>query len=168
LLVDKTAGRLVRWLRILGLDAEYAATCEAAEITRLARQSGRVVITRNRAVTSRLKGRSLLLESEHLGDQIRQVVAWIGWERCDPFSRCSVCNVALVAVPKESLEGRVPEYVYRHHDRFAACPVCGRYYWRGTHCEAMQREIDSLTGGGHNGDEQGSGDRGNPRSQGRG
>jgi uncharacterized protein with PIN domain len=152
-LVDGTAGRLARWLRILGLDTEYTAACDVAEITRRARQSGRTVITRNRLLVERLKGQGFLLVSEHLGDQIRQVVGRVGWERCDPFSRCSVCNVGLTPVARESAQGRVPDYVYRYHDRFAACPVCGRYYWRGTHCNAMRREIDRLTGGRHDGDE---------------
>jgi uncharacterized protein with PIN domain len=152
--VDRTAGRLARWLRILGLDAEYAATCDEASITRRARQSGRIVASRNRNLVGRLKGQSILLISEHLGDQIRQVLDKVGWDRCEPFSRCSVCNVALLPVAREKVKGRVPEYVYRRQDRFAVCPVCGRYYWRGTHCDRMQEEIERITGGRRDGNQQ--------------
>lgn len=152
LLVDRTAGRLARWLRILGLDTDYAATCDTAVIARLARQSGRTVITRNRAVVERLKGQGILLVSEHLEDQVRQVLDKVGRRTCAPFSKCSICNADLVPVPKDSVRGRVPDYVYRHHDHFASCPVCGRYYWRGTHWQLMHQAIEKMIGGGRDGD----------------
>jgi uncharacterized protein with PIN domain len=151
-LVDRTAGRLARWLRILGLDVEYAGTNDAAAIVRQARQSGRTVVTRNRALAARMGETGLLLSSERLGAQIRQVVERVGRDRCSPFTRCSTCNAGLVEVARDSVRGRVPDYVYRHHDRFASCPVCGRYYWRGTHWQFMQKEIEETLGGGHNGD----------------
>jgi hypothetical protein len=52
-----------------------------------------------------------------------------------------------VEIPKESLEGRVPAYVYSHHERFSACPVCGRYYWQGTHYRHMLGAIEAVLEG---------------------
>jgi uncharacterized protein with PIN domain len=147
LLVDRTAGRLARWLRFLGLDTEYAATCDASVITRAARQSGRMVVTRNRSLAARMGRCGILLTSEHLADQIRQVVSVVGLESCEPFSRCSTCNVRLTEVARGSVKGRVPAYVYEHHGRFSMCPVCGRYYWRGTHWHVIQGEIEKIMGG---------------------
>ena len=137
LLVDRTAGKLARWLRVLGLDVEYAATCEPAIITRLARQSGRRVVTRNLVLAERLGPGALLLRSEHLARQLRQVVAQVGADKCATFSRCNACNARLVEVPKASVKGRVPAYVYVNHEVFSTCPVCGRYYWQGTHWQHM-------------------------------
>jgi uncharacterized protein with PIN domain len=151
LLVDGTAGRLARWLRILGLDVEYAPTCEASAITRAARQSGRTVVTRNRAVAERMKGASLLLESEQLGRQLRQVVDRVGRARCAVFSRCSLCNARLEPVPRQAVRDRVPEYVYMTQEKFSVCPVCGRYYWRGTHWKHMLHEVDAILEGRHDG-----------------
>jgi uncharacterized protein with PIN domain len=145
-LVDGTAGRLARWLRILGLDADYVSTGDAAEIARRARRSGRTVITRNRLLAKRLGGQAMLLSSDRLDDQIEQVVEAVGRERCAPFSRCSLCNVRLVPIPRDLVRGRVPDYVWRHHRSFALCPLCGRYYWRGTHSEKMQQVIDRTVG----------------------
>jgi uncharacterized protein with PIN domain len=149
--VDKTAGRLARWLRILGLDTEYADTCDAAVIVCRARQTGRMVVTRNRSLARRLAEGAILLWSEHLEAQLRQVVDEVGCQGCKPFSRCSACNAGLVQVDRESVRGRVPAYVYRNQSTFAVCPVCGRYYWRGTHWNGMRREIDKVIGGGHDG-----------------
>lgn len=146
-LVDRTAGRLARWLRILGFDAEYAATCDPATIVRLARQSGRKTITRNGSLAQRLGKDSMLLESEHVADQLRQVIGEVGAERCDPFSRCNICNAKLVPIAKEDTKGRVPEYVYVNHDLFSVCPVCGRYFWQGTHWQRMREVIERIVGG---------------------
>lgn len=145
-LVDRTAGKLARWLRILGLDADYVATCDIPPIVKLARQSGRTVVTRNFRLLDRL-GEGILLESDVLDEQVRQVVRTVGEENLALFSRCSVCNVELESVEKEALKGRIPEYVYNNHDEFANCPSCGRYYWRGTHWEKMKEVIERMVGG---------------------
>ena len=144
LLVDRTAGRLARWLRILGLDVEYVATCDPSVLAREARQSGRRVLTRSRVLAERLGGGALLLADDDLAAQVRQVVGEIGPAECDAFSRCNLCNAKLAEVPRESVEGRVPAYVFENHDRFAACPVCGRYFWQGTHWRHMLGEIESI------------------------
>jgi uncharacterized protein with PIN domain len=143
-LVDRTAGKLARWLRILGFDVEYVATCEPAAITKLARRSGRRVITRNRDLTERIGPDSILLGSEHLNEQLKQVVAEVGSARCHPFTRCSVCNAELANIDKDGIEGRIPQYVFMNHDEFAVCPVCGRYYWQGTHWDNMVAEIERM------------------------
>jgi hypothetical protein len=150
-IVDRTAGRLARWLRILGLDVEYLSTCDPSTIAKRTRQSGKIAITRNRDLAARLKESSMLLRSEHLRDQIEQVLQAVGPQNCEPFSRCNICNARLEPVRKELVRGRVPAYVYSHHDKFSVCPVCGRYYWKGTHWDSMAREIENIVGGGRNG-----------------
>jgi len=154
-LVDRTAGKLARWLRVLGFDVEYTATSAVPEIAKLARQSGRRVITRNGSLAHRLGTDSVLLRSEHLRNQIRQVVDLVGVEKCEPFSRCNVCNARLAGLERRLVEGRVPEYVYLKHDRFSVCPVCGRYYWQGTHWHQMIGEIEKILGGEFHGDRPG-------------
>jgi len=129
------------------LDTWYMATCDASAIARRARQEGRTVVTRNRALSDRLGAKCVLLASEHLEEQIRQVVEEVGSENLVPFSRCNTCNERLVQVPRESVKGRVPAYVYEHQEKFSVCPVCGRYYWQGTHWRIMKQEIERVLGG---------------------
>jgi uncharacterized protein with PIN domain len=150
LLVDGTAGRLARWLRILGLDVEYSPVGGRSAISRLATQSGRKVVTRNTALADRLRGGAILLASQDLEGQLRQVVEAVGAGVCKAFSRCSECNAALEAVSKESVRGRVPAYVFQTQDRFSVCPLCGRYYWHGTHWRNMlDRVARALEGTGN-------------------
>jgi uncharacterized protein with PIN domain len=151
LLVDSTAGRLARWLRILGIDAEYAANLEPSALARLTRQSGRRIVTRSRRLAERLGPGAIHLASERLEEQLRQVLDETGCAKSSAFSRCNVCNEKLVEVPKERLAGRVPAYVYNHHDRFSVCAVCGRYYWQGTHCRHMLEAIKAVLEGKHDG-----------------
>ncbi len=146
LLVDATAGKLARWLRILGLDTDYIATCDIPPIVKLARQTGRRVVSRNAALVARL-GEGICLKSDTLEEQVRQVVGTVGVENLAYFTRCSFCNVELEDVEKETARGRIPEYVYEAHDKFAICPSCGRYYWQGTHWDRMKADIDRMVGG---------------------
>jgi len=146
LLVDATAGKLARWLRILGLDTDYIATCDIPPVVKLARQSGRKIVSRNAALINRL-GEGILLESDAIEEQVRQVVRAVGEKNLACFTRCSVCNVELESVEKKTVEGRIPEYVYEAHDEFAMCPTCGRYYWQGTHWDKMKADIDRMVGG---------------------
>lgn len=145
-LVDQTAGKLARWMRILGIDTDYIATCDLPPIVKLARQSGRRVVTRNARLVNRL-GEGILLESDALDEQVKQVVRTVGEENLALFTRCSVCNVELESIQKESVKGRIPEYVYRTQDEFAMCPTCGRYYWQGTHWDKMKADIERMVGG---------------------
>ncbi|HVP58776.1 MAG TPA: Mut7-C RNAse domain-containing protein [bacterium] len=151
LLVDSTAGRLARWLRILGFDTEYVAASEPSRLVRLSRQSGRRIVTRSERLARRLGPQAIHLASEHLPEQLRQVIGQTGCWKRRLFSRCNICNVALIEIPKEHLAGRIPVYVYNHHDRFSACPVCGRYYWQGTHYQYMLEAIERALEGKNDG-----------------
>ena len=146
-LVDGTAGKLARWLRILGFDATYVSACSESELVKRARQSGRIALTRNGNVAARLGDSALLIESESLLEQLGQVVEFAGGDACHPFSRCSICNIGLKKVDRASVEGRVPEYVYETQEAFSTCPECGRYYWHGTHWSKMLERVRHLVEG---------------------
>jgi uncharacterized protein with PIN domain len=148
-LVDGTAGKLARWLRVLGFDVAYTGECEAAAVARVARQSGRTVLTRSSEVAGRLGGSSILLKSEHLRGQLEQVVESVGRDACRPFSRCNICNRKLERVEKETVRGRVPEFVYETQEAFSTCPECGRYFWHGTHYANMLEQVRIIVEGDH-------------------
>ncbi len=146
-LADQTAGKLARWLRILGLDVDYIAACEPERILKQARRTGRKVITRNKEVARKFPTGVILLESSKLHSQIKQILNLVGRGWIDPFSRCNICNAKLIEVEKQKVRGRVPEYVFNTHDEFSMCPVCGRYYWQGTHGQKMQEQLTKVMEG---------------------
>lgn len=132
LLVDSTAARLSRWLRFLGLDVALDRSKSTARLLIRARREGRVLLTRRRSLEGASAAEVVLLRSDHLADQLGQVVAALALP-VELSPRCTSCNGELVIVPRVNADGRVPEFVYRTQSEFAFCENCDRYYWKGTH-----------------------------------
>lgn len=130
-LCDQNLGRLARWLRIMGFDAEYMRGWDRKRIEQ-ARSSGRILLTRRRSFVSQ-EG-CIVIESDHLAEQIAQLDQALNLEeKVQPFSRCSICNLPLKYVKADEVKNQVPEYVFATHGKFARCPRCSRIYWKGTH-----------------------------------
>ena len=145
LLADAMLGRLARWLRILGYDAEYFPG-EDDDLLRRALHEGRVLLTRDTHLLQRRPlPPHLFIQSDHVMEQLRQVIAAL---RLDPAAprvhRCPCCNVALESRDKAEVLGLVPEFVWSHHQAFWACPRCQRIYWPGTHWRRMEEVIKAL------------------------
>ena len=144
LLADGMLGRLARWLRLLGYDAAYENDAADLQLARRARAESRVLLTRDRALAARRGLRTLLIESEKLEEQVRQVRQALGPPPEPALSRCSLCNVPLKPATREEVAGRIPVYVARTHSRFRVCPACGRVYWEGTHLERMREQVEGF------------------------
>jgi len=137
-------GTLAKWLRILGYDTLFDASLNDHQVVRLARAENRVLLTRDRELARRRGLRVLLVASESLDDQVRQVLADLNLVPDHAFSRCPVCNQPLEAIDRETAQARVPAYVAKTHDSFSRCPVCQRVYWRGTHWQQMDEHLKNL------------------------
>ncbi|MHB0856647.1 MAG: Mut7-C RNAse domain-containing protein [Anaerolineae bacterium] len=139
---DAMLGRLARWLRLLGYDTLYQASWDDPYLVRLARAEGRVLLTRDTDLAMRRGVRVLFVHSEAVEEQLEQLHRELGvWAR-EPFSRCPVCNALLERVTKDRAWGMVPPYVFMTQNAFRVCPVCDRFYWRGTHWDHMIATID--------------------------
>lgn len=147
LIADAMLGALARWLRILDVDVIYDTTLDDPEIVERAVAEDRVILTRDRKlVERRLARKHLLIRSEVVDEQVRQVLEELGI-RPDPerlLGRCLRCNVATEPVAIEEARNRVPPWIARTQDEFRACPACGRIYWPGTHVERMKRRLERM------------------------
>ena len=125
-MVDAMLGRLARWLRIMGCDAAFDAEIPDADLVRRALEEDRVILTRDRALPEEWRvPRLLIVESESLLDQLRQVTCAFGLDwRSRLFTRCSRCNMELEPAS---------------HDDVA--------YWSGSHIARMRRVLDKALGG---------------------
>jgi len=144
--VDKMLGRLATWLRIIGQDATYGAHLSGRTLVCHARTEGRVVLTRDRRLSrQRTDVSMMLIASDHFREQVQQVITAY---TLDPlahlFTRCARCNDPVVSVPKETVAGRVPPYVYATQAHFVQCQRCHRIYWPATHVERVRRELEAL------------------------
>jgi hypothetical protein len=143
-IVDGMLGRLAKWLRILGYDTAYSPQLDDDQLVRLARAEGRLLLTRDRALAQRRGLQCLLVESDHLEEQLSQVLAESAPTQEHPFSRCPVCNTPLEKAEKTEIKGRVPPYIFRTHRDFSLCPKCDKVYWSGTHWARMQEKLARL------------------------
>jgi uncharacterized protein with PIN domain len=142
-------GTLAKWLRIMGFDTLFDPDLNDHQLVRLARAGDRVLLTRDRELALRRGVQILLITSECLDDQIRQVLVDIGCEKSglisdNLFSRCPVCNEALERMDARAARDRVPPYVARTHNQFSHCPHCNRVYWRGSHWRRMEERLAQL------------------------
>jgi hypothetical protein len=140
---DIMLGSLARWLRILGYDTAYDNTIEDEELVRRCREEGRIALTRDRRlVRHRSLLRAILVRSDRLGHQVRQVLDEIGEQPAPErlFRRCLHCNLPLRPADPAAVAGSVPPYILETQPRFLSCPACGRVYWAGTHrARVLQR-----------------------------
>jgi uncharacterized protein with PIN domain len=134
-------GTLAKWLRIAGYDTLFDPDLDDHQLVRLARAESRVLLTRDRQLAQRRGVRVLLVASEHLDDQIRQVLADLQLMPERSFSRCPVCNEPLETLDRAAAEARVPAYVAQTHETFRICPACQRVYWRGSHWQQMEQQL---------------------------
>jgi hypothetical protein len=144
LLADCMLGRLAKWLRLLGYDTAYENDATDYELARRARAEGRLLLTRDRELAARRGLKTLLIRSEQLEHQVRQIHEALGPPPEPSLSRCSLCNVVLEEIPAEDAADRVPRYVLETHAEFRHCPSCGRVYWSGSHVEAMEEQLEQF------------------------
>ncbi|MGD8754912.1 MAG: Mut7-C RNAse domain-containing protein [Desulfobacterales bacterium] len=143
---DKTLGRLAKWLRLLGFDTLLESE-PADEKFIDSLEKDRILLTRTQRIRKQSADRKLIfVESDHLRQQLNQVVRELGLkaEQTRPFSRCLQCNVPIVAVDKNILRGRVPDYIFETHDHFDQCPQCDRIFWPGSHTQRSLEKIRHL------------------------
>jgi len=152
-IVDNNAGKLVRWLRIMGYDTLFFNGRDGSYMVAIALAEGRVILTRD---TQIMKGRvvttgqlkAILIQSDEPELQMRQVIDTLslGYQ-VRPFTICLECNQPLEERDKEQVKDRLPPYVFKTQSQYMECPACHRIYWRGTHWQAMTKTLKKFTEG---------------------
>ncbi|MEN6463606.1 MAG: Mut7-C RNAse domain-containing protein [Syntrophaceae bacterium] len=145
---DGTLGRLARWLRAIGYDTVFEPRGVDRDFLNRARREERIVLSRRRDLVNRnFRGRMIILQSDRIRDQIRELKEKVPELEIKPenlFTICLECNSDLREVPKESVENLVPPYVYETQARFMQCLKCGKIYWAGTHRERAEKFLSDL------------------------
>jgi hypothetical protein len=150
-IVDNNVGKLAKWLRIMGYDALFFTGEDDGRMVKVALAQNRVILTkdtqimRRRLITSgRLK--AILIEGDDPKAQLQQITEAFNLDyQFKPFSICLECNENLVERDKDEVRDLVPPYVFKTQNLYMECPSCHRIYWRGTHWQAMSRELDRFT-----------------------
>ncbi len=145
-IVDSMAGKLAKWLRLLGFDAVYERSGDIDKIVERAEREGRIILTRNtRFLDVKTDAEIFFLDTEKTYEQVKEVVKHFDLaRRIKPFSRCIECNELLEHIDKKKVKGRVPYHIYKIHDTFTYCPGCKRIYWSGSHRTKLEERIKKL------------------------
>lgn len=141
---DEMLGSLARWLRILGYDTTYEKDMDDAEILRLANAEDRVLLTRDRDLVRKAKGRGLYIDSDDLPEQLSQVLDRFDLAMDEARTRCTMCNGDLAVVRPDEVRGSVPEGALENNDEFYRCTKCGKIYWKGSHWNNILDRLSSL------------------------
>jgi len=145
-LLTKELGRLAKWLRILGIDAEYTREGTNSSVIIQALREGRMILTRNHHLPASRGIRIIILQQESIKEQLAEALQSLGiaLESAQMFTRCTVCNTGLEPIEKNAAQDKVPQYVFETQNEFFTCPQCSRIYWRGTHWGNVRELLDSI------------------------
>ncbi|OPX30679.1 MAG: hypothetical protein B1H08_01095 [Candidatus Omnitrophica bacterium 4484_171] len=145
-IVTKELGKLARWLRILGFDTAYYTSETQGTLIIKALSEGRIVVTRCRRASDSLDKITLVINSDKLKEQLREVMKelHLSVDEGKMFTRCTFCNGMLERTDKDGVKESIPEYVFKTHNEFMKCASCGKIYWRGTHWGNIQDTLNKI------------------------
>lgn len=148
--LDVHLGKLARYLRLLGFDAEYGNGWDDAEILGISNSRNSIILTRDR----QLLKRSAVERGMHIrnSDPFRQTVEVLRrldlWDEMEPFTRCMACNGIIAEVMDEKeyscfFEGLPPRVKIWCREIYR-CSGCGKIYWKGSHYDRMTEFVQRI------------------------
>ena len=146
-LADRMLGKLAKELRMLGYDTIYYQGENTYPLIKLAREEGRVILTRNtKLIPKRPEDHIIRVMEDKPLLQLRELIQKkvIVLNEKNLFSRCLLCNILLDEIPREGAEGKVPDFIFYQQKEFFRCPQCLRIYWKGSHQNHMQKKVNEL------------------------
>jgi hypothetical protein len=150
IIADRMLGKLAKELRMLGYDTLYYRGENGYPLLKLAREEGRMILTRSTKLTpKREEDRIVRVMEDNPSLQLRELIQKkvISLREEDLFSRCLLCNIPLGEISREEAEGKVPDFIFYQQKEFFRCPQCSRIYWKGSHQDHMKGKIDELRRG---------------------
>ena len=143
---DGHLGKLVRDLRLLGLDVIYDPATEDRQLLSIATTENRALLTRDR----RLLMHAILQHGYYLRSQdpLEQTLEVL--RRFDlgaalaPFTRCLRCNAPLERVEKSEVTEQLEPLTKIYYEQFRRCTGCGRIYWPGSHFDKLRARIEGI------------------------
>ena len=146
---DRTLGKLVKWLRLMGFDTVFESDATALRF-RAFNDSDRIYLTRMRQVNLDIpSGRLIRIDDDTVERQLGQVVSQLHlkYSMLEPYSRCLRCNERLAEISRSETFGAVPDYVWETQSGFRQCPGCRRIFWPGSHVDRSRERMIQLFNG---------------------
>ena len=140
--LELVAHRLV----FLGYDVATLRGARLEELFEAGRREGRTVLTLSARHPRRFADVPAIVVPR--GDAARAVRAIASTHEPSgaPFSRCAPCNRALHTRHPMEARGEVPGRVLRSTTVLCYCPMCGKWYWEGSHVARLRAWLEQALG----------------------
>lgn len=150
-IADRMLGSLTRYLRFMGYDTMSANSLtsgnrrEDTVILQIAGITGRIILTRDRELARRGGEMAVLIESDDVVEEIKQLSSMGLITPAIRMDRCSICNTKLRPATSDEIEDA--DYAPSNkNEGFFWCPACKKLYWMGSHGRNLIRRIRESTG----------------------
>jgi len=146
---DSGLGGLARWLRGSGYEAFWEPSIDDFELLQQAKKLSATVLTTDSLLMERRVVRDYVIPALWLPPtlSIPEALAFVfhefGLNTRAP--RCMSCGGELRQESKDVLGDRIPPKTYRWLDEYFVCTRCGKLFWRGTHWNRIQSELQKMT-----------------------
>jgi uncharacterized protein with PIN domain len=145
-IADCHLGKLVRNLRLLGLDVDYEPTAEDRQLLEAATRGNRALLTRDRRLLMHaVVHHGYYLRSQDPLEQTIEVLRRFDlFTSLAPFTRCLRCNEPLEPVEKAKIIDRLEPLTKIYYEQFRRCTGCGQLYWPGSHFKKLEARVSKL------------------------
>ena len=143
---DGHLGKLVRDLRLLGIDVAYDRDAEDRQLLNVAQADNRAILTRDRRLLMHASVRhGYYLRSQNPLEQTVEVLRRFDlFSALTPFTRCLHCNAPLKQVAKTEVLEQLEPLTKIYYEQFRRCTGCGQIYWSGSHFEKLEARIAEI------------------------
>jgi uncharacterized protein with PIN domain len=111
-----------------------------------ARSEGRIVLTLSSRHPRRFADVPVVRVGRDDPDAALREIARRYQPTSPPFGRCPECNSALEGRHPMQASGEVPGRVLRRVRSLRHCPMCGKWYWDGTHVARIRAALEQALG----------------------
>ncbi len=143
---DGHLGKLVRDLRLLGIDVLYDRGADDRQLIETSGNQDRALLTRDRRLLMHSAVRhGYYVRSQNSLKQTIEVLRRFNLGLVlTPFSRCLRCNAQLERAKKREIISQLEPLTKIYYDEFRRCLSCGQIYWAGSHFGKLRKRIETI------------------------
>jgi uncharacterized protein len=143
---DVHLGKLVRDLRLLGIDVAYDPAAQDRQLVEIVSRNNRALLTRDRRLLMYAAVQhGYYLRSQNPLEQTIEVLRRFDLGSIlSPFSRCLRCNALLESTEKKEVIGQLEPLTKIYYNDFRRCTGCAQVYWSGSHFTKLQKRLEEI------------------------
>ena len=148
-IADVHLGKLVRYLRILGLDCYYEAPWDDNILAEKSEKEKRIMLSRDVGLLQRkCIWHGQFLYSDDPIEQAKEILKrYEIYDLCKAMSRCVACNSLMKPIAKEKVEHLLEPGTKKSYEMFFQCESCSKVYWHGAHVKNILKTLKEIVEG---------------------